>query len=69
MVETRVDLIIWGTFMGYVNDCFAEMVTYPPLPSPFVGFTSELIDGALGFALAWNFFLNMAIFVPLKMLP
>ncbi|KAI4791492.1 amino acid permease [Aureobasidium sp. EXF-8846] len=52
--------------MWAVNECFAEMVSYLPVPSPFVRFGSEWVDGALGFAMAWNFFLNMAILVPFE---
>ncbi|GKT97548.1 general amino acid permease [Colletotrichum tofieldiae] len=42
------------------------MVTYVPVPSPFVRFAGEWVDEALGFAMAWNFFLNMAILVPFE---
>jgi amino acid permease len=57
---------IWAIVMWAVNECFAEMVTYLPVPSPFIRFGSEFVDGALGFAMAWNFFLNMAILVPFE---
>ncbi|OKO99327.1 General amino acid permease AGP2 [Penicillium subrubescens] len=55
-----------GTLMWAVNECFAEMVTYLPVPSPFIRFGGEWVDGALGFAMAWNFFLNMAFLVPFE---
>ncbi|EFX01098.1 general amino acid permease [Grosmannia clavigera kw1407] len=61
-----IAFIIWGAIMWAVNECFAEMVTYVPVPSPFVRFGSEWVDGALGFAMAWNFFLNMAFLVPFE---
>ena len=51
--------VIWAGVMWAVNECFAEMVSYLPVPSPFIRFGSEWVDGALGFAMAWNFFLNM----------
>lgn len=57
---------IWGGVMWAVNECFAEMVTYVPVPSPFIRFGSEWVDEALGFAMAWNFFLNMAFLVPFE---
>jgi hypothetical protein len=57
---------LWAIVMWAVNECFAEMVTYLPVPSPFIRFGSEFVDGALGFAMAWNFFLNMAILVPFE---
>ncbi|KZL69416.1 general amino acid permease [Colletotrichum tofieldiae] len=61
-----IAFIIWGFVMWAVNECFAEMVTYVPVPSPFVRFAGEWVDEALGFAMAWNFFLNMAILVPFE---
>lgn len=57
---------IWAGVMWAVNECFAEMVSYLPVPSPFIRFGGEWVDGALGFAMAWNFFLNMAILVPFE---
>jgi amino acid transporter len=61
-----IAFVIWAWVMWAVNECFAEMVSYLPVPSPFVRFGSEWVDGALGFAMAWNFFLNMAILVPFE---
>lgn len=61
-----IAFLIWGAVMWAVNECFAEMVSYLPVPSPFVRFGSEWVDGALGFAMAWNFFLNMAFLVPFE---
>ncbi|KAH8672351.1 amino acid permease [Ilyonectria robusta] len=61
-----IAFFIWGIVMWAVNECFAEMVTYLPVPSPFIRFGSEWVDGALGFAMAWNFFLNMAFLVPFE---
>jgi amino acid transporter len=61
-----IAFFIWAMVMWAVNECFAEMVSYLPVPSPFVRFGSEWVDGALGFAMAWNFFLNMAILVPFE---
>ncbi|KAF7557108.1 hypothetical protein G7Z17_g920 [Cylindrodendrum hubeiense] len=61
-----IAFLIWGFIMWAVNECFAEMVTYLPVPSPFIRFGSEWVDGALGFAMAWNFFLNMAFLVPFE---
>ncbi|KAH8691493.1 amino acid permease [Talaromyces proteolyticus] len=61
-----VAFLIWGAIMWAVNECFAEMVTFLPVPSPFIRFGGEWVDGALGFAMAWNFFLNMAFLVPFE---
>lgn len=62
-----IAFLIWGMVMWAVNECFAEMVTYLPVPSPFIRFAGEWVDGALGFAMSWNFFLNMAFLVPFEM--
>ncbi|KAJ5537270.1 amino acid permease [Penicillium frequentans] len=62
-----IAFLIWGIVMWVVNECFAEMVTYLPIPSPFVRFGSEWVDDALGFAMAWNFFLNEAFLVPFEL--
>ncbi|KAH7153540.1 putative general amino acid permease [Dactylonectria macrodidyma] len=61
-----IAFLIWGSVMWAVNECFAEMVTYLPIPSPFIRFGGEWVDGALGFAMSWNFFLNMAFLVPFE---
>ncbi|CAK7264694.1 hypothetical protein SEPCBS57363_001210 [Sporothrix epigloea] len=61
-----IAFLLWGSVMWAVNECFAEMVTLVPVPSPFVRFGSEWVDGALGFGMAWNFFLNMAFLVPFE---
>ncbi|CAK7232018.1 hypothetical protein SCUCBS95973_008120 [Sporothrix curviconia] len=61
-----IAFLLWGSVMWAVNECFAEMVTLVPVPSPFVRFGSEWVDGALGFGMAWNFFLNMAFLAPFE---
>ncbi|EPE10853.1 general amino acid permease [Ophiostoma piceae UAMH 11346] len=61
-----IAFLIWGLVMWAVNECFAEMVTYAPVPSPFIRFGSEWVDSAIGFSMAWNFFLNMAFLVPFE---
>ncbi|KAK1145551.1 hypothetical protein N8T08_004109 [Aspergillus melleus] len=62
-----------GLFLGFVayasiilsvNQCFAEMVCYLPVPSPFVRLASHWVDDALSFAMGWNFFLNLALGIP-----
>ncbi|TVY42493.1 General amino acid permease [Lachnellula occidentalis] len=58
--------VIWSVVMLAVNECFAEMVCYMPVPSPFIRFGSEWVDEAFGFAMGWNFFLNMAFLVPFE---
>ncbi|EMD94369.1 hypothetical protein COCC4DRAFT_43835 [Bipolaris maydis ATCC 48331] len=61
-----IAFLLWGGVMWAVNECFAEMVTYAPIPSPFIRFGTEWVDGALGFAMAWNFFFSMAFLVPFE---
>ncbi|KAI0020433.1 amino acid permease [Xylariomycetidae sp. FL0641] len=61
-----IGFVIWGFVMMCVNECFAEMVSYAPVAAPFVRFGSEWVDPAVGFAMAWNFFLNMAFLVPFE---
>ncbi|RAH66747.1 general amino acid permease [Aspergillus aculeatinus CBS 121060] len=54
----------YGTIILAVNQCFAEMVCYLPIPSPFVQLAGHWVDDALGFAMGWNFFLTMALGIP-----
>ncbi|KAF2090524.1 general amino acid permease [Saccharata proteae CBS 121410] len=61
-----IGFLIWGAVMAGVNECFAEMVCYAPIPSPFVRLGGYWVDEALEFAMAWNFFLNMALLVPFE---
>jgi hypothetical protein len=49
---------------GKTNGVTAEMVCYMPVPAPFVRFGGEWVDEALGFAMGWNFYLNMGIILP-----
>lgn len=46
------------------NKNAAEMVCYLPVPAPFVRFGGEWVDEALGFAMGWNFYLNMGKLSP-----
>ncbi|RDW90986.1 general amino acid permease [Coleophoma crateriformis] len=61
-----IAFLIWAGFMWCVNECFAEMVCYLPVPAPFVRFGAEWVDEALGFAMGWNFYMNMAFLVPFE---
>ncbi|OKL62475.1 hypothetical protein UA08_02556 [Talaromyces atroroseus] len=62
-----------GLFLGFVfyssviwsvNQCFAEMVTYLPIASPFVRLGGFWVDDAWGFAMGWNYFFLMAFAIP-----
>lgn len=39
------------------------MVTYMPVHSATITFATKWVDEALGFAMGWNFFLNMYVVV------
>lgn len=57
---------IWASVLWSVNECFAEMVCYMPIPSPFIRLAGVWVDDALSFAMGWNFFLNMALLIPFE---
>ncbi|OJJ56712.1 hypothetical protein ASPSYDRAFT_1152454 [Aspergillus sydowii CBS 593.65] len=56
--------VIYGTIILSVNQCFAEMVTYLPIASPFVRLSGFWVDDALSFAMGWNYFFLMAFNIP-----
>ncbi|KAE8374860.1 amino acid permease/ SLC12A domain-containing protein [Aspergillus bertholletiae] len=62
-----IGFIAYGTIVLAVNECFAEMVCYMPIPSPFVRLAGHWVDDALSFAMGWNFFLAMALNIPYEM--
>ncbi|KAI0145076.1 amino acid transporter [Xylariaceae sp. FL1272] len=55
---------LWCSVILGVTFCFAEMVTYLPLSSPFIRFAGRYVDPAFGFAAGWNFFVFEAVLVP-----
>ncbi|KAI9933592.1 hypothetical protein MW887_008065 [Aspergillus wentii] len=55
-----IGFLAYGTIVLAVNECFAEMVCYRPIPSPFARLAGHWVDDALSFAMGWNFFLTMA---------
>ncbi|KAK4090036.1 general amino acid permease (agp2) [Purpureocillium lilacinum] len=56
--------VIYGSIIVAVNQCFAEMVTYLPIASPFVRLAGFWVDDALSFAMGWNYFFLMAFNIP-----
>ncbi|PYH45578.1 general amino acid permease [Aspergillus saccharolyticus JOP 1030-1] len=62
--ELLLGFVAYGTIILAVNQCFAEMVCYLPISSPFVQLAGHWVDDALGFAMGWNFFLTMALGIP-----
>ncbi|OJD16424.1 hypothetical protein AJ78_03411 [Emergomyces pasteurianus Ep9510] len=56
--------LVYGTIIFSTNQCFAEMVTYMPIASPFVRLSGFWVDDALSFAMGWNYFFLMAFSAP-----
>ncbi|GLI82279.1 hypothetical protein PoHVEF18_010709 [Penicillium ochrochloron] len=56
--------VVYGTVIWCVNQCFAEMVTYLPIASPFIRLGGFWVDDAWGFAMGWNYFFLMAFAIP-----
>ncbi|RJE22665.1 Amino acid permease [Aspergillus sclerotialis] len=56
--------VVYGTIILAVNQCFAEMITYLPIASPFVRLAGFWVDDALSFAMGWNYFFLMAFNIP-----
>ncbi|KAF2169363.1 hypothetical protein M409DRAFT_20586 [Zasmidium cellare ATCC 36951] len=61
-----IGFVVWGAVMLCVNECFAEMVCYAPIPSPFIRLAGHFVDKSLEFAMGWNLFLNMALLIPFE---
>ncbi|KIX07724.1 uncharacterized protein Z518_02378 [Rhinocladiella mackenziei CBS 650.93] len=59
-----IGFVVYGTIILAVNQCFAEMICYMPIPSPFVRLAGHWVDEALSFAMGYNFFLVMALGIP-----
>ncbi|KAH8646174.1 putative general amino acid permease [Xylariales sp. PMI_506] len=55
---------LWCFNVWCVNESFAEMTVYAPVPSPFITFTASWVDEALAFAQSWAFFLAQVLLVP-----
>ncbi|KAJ5545261.1 hypothetical protein N7535_006355 [Penicillium sp. DV-2018c] len=56
--------VVYGSVIWCVNQCFAEMVTYLPIASPFIRLGGFWVDDAWGFAMGWNYFFLMAFAIP-----
>ncbi|KAF5357757.1 hypothetical protein D9756_001328 [Leucocoprinus leucothites] len=57
---------IWCTFIMAVNNCMSEMVSWIPIPSPFIRYADHFVDPALGFAAGVNFFVFEAALIPFE---
>lgn len=63
-----IGFALWCANVWCVNECFAEMTIYGPVPSAFVTFTSFWVDEALAFSQSWAFFLCQAFLVPAEII-
>ncbi|KAI7154687.1 amino acid permease, partial [Hortaea werneckii] len=57
---------IWSCVAFCINETYAEMVCYAPVPAPFVRFCSDWVDQALGFAVSWSFLLTSLFLIPFE---
>lgn len=55
--------VIWSTVIYSVNLATAELVTYLPLPSPFIRLSGRFIDPAIAIATGYNFFICQSVLV------
>ncbi|KAK5120876.1 hypothetical protein LTR85_005943 [Meristemomyces frigidus] len=55
---------VWSLVAFCINECFAEMACYAPVPVCFVEFAKYWVDDALAFAVSWAFFICQALLVP-----
>lgn len=49
------------------NHSQGEMVSYAPVPAPFMRFAGAWVDDALGFAISWAFYFNQIFLLPFEM--
>lgn len=47
----------------YLTFVIGEIVCYRPIPSPFIRLAGHWVDESLSFAMGWNFFLNVGMYV------
>lgn len=59
--------IVWCIPIMFVTSSTAEMVSYLPIPSPFVRLAGRCLDEAFEVMAGWNFFLCQAILVPCEL--
>ncbi|KAK3191307.1 hypothetical protein K4F52_002517 [Lecanicillium sp. MT-2017a] len=60
-----IAVIIECTMVGLLNNCLAEMTTYMPVNGGFISLAGKWVDDAFGFMAGWNFFIYMALTVPI----
>ncbi|KAK5126596.1 hypothetical protein LTR85_009530 [Meristemomyces frigidus] len=61
-----IAFVIWAIVAFAINETYAEMVCYAPVPAPFVRFASEWVDDSLGFAVSWAFLLAGVLCIPFE---
>ncbi|KAK4547085.1 hypothetical protein LTR36_001306 [Oleoguttula mirabilis] len=58
--------VVWSIVCYAINETYAEMVCYAPVPAPFIRFASEWVDESLGFAVSWAFLLSSILCIPFE---
>lgn len=59
-----IGYFIWCCNVWCINECFAEMTCFAPVPQAFITATSYWFDEAFAFAQVWAFFLCQVLLVP-----
>lgn len=65
-VALFVAFAIWCIPIFFITALVAEMVSYLPLPSPFITMSGRVIDEAFEVTQGWNFFLFEAALIPFE---
>jgi amino acid permease len=56
-----------GIFVYFVISCLGEMATLLPVSGSFAEYATRFVDPALGFALGINYWLGVALTLPVEM--
>ncbi|EXJ92919.1 hypothetical protein A1O3_01475 [Capronia epimyces CBS 606.96] len=62
-----ISFTFWCTTILAVTNCLSEMISYLPIPSPFITLAGRFVDDAFGVATGFNFFLLEAFLVPFEL--
>lgn len=58
--------ISWCIVILCITNSCAEMVSYLPIPSPFISLSGRCVDDAFEVMAGWNFFIYEAILIPFE---
>ncbi|CAH6720126.1 general amino acid permease Agp2p [[Candida] jaroonii] len=56
----------WTVVMLILTTAIGEMVSYIPVPSPFITMAGRCVDEALEFCSGWNFYLMESLYIPFE---